>query len=254
MEQGGASVLDIAARLLREVVDGVPPLGALGARLADLADVLEVDRVVVAIDDPQFGRQLFSSGRRALGECHAGLRGPERVCTDPPLPIEGRAEAMLVNVVRTAFTLALERGRSTMTDRQRLVELTAAVGTATARAVRYGWGFTLAVVGFEVGSDHGAAPAAPSLRAGLRAGDAVADLGLGRFGFMIEATLDDQVPAILARIACRDDLAPFSFGLVCCPGDGTDASALVERGLERLRDAKRSGGGGTGGIRAGRPG
>ena len=45
------------------------------------------------------------------------------------------------------------------------------------------------------------------------------------------------VPAILARMAQRGDLTRFSYGLVCCPGDGTDPQALVQQALERLSQA-----------------
>ena len=59
-----------------------------------------------------------------------------------------------------------------------------------------------------------------------------------------------RVPAVLARMAQRSDLAPFSYGLVCCPGDGTQAAKLVQQALERLREARTATGSPRAAIRA----
>ena len=68
-------LLDAADRLIADLADASPALGAVGDALAVLADGLGVEKVIVAIDDGQLGRQVFCSGRLPLGDQGVGLRG-----------------------------------------------------------------------------------------------------------------------------------------------------------------------------------
>ena len=47
--------------------------------LAGLATTLGVEQVMVAIDDAEYGRQVFCSGRALLGDSGDLLWGPPRV-------------------------------------------------------------------------------------------------------------------------------------------------------------------------------
>lgn len=237
-------MLAIDERLLAVARGDEPSLDGITISLARLASALGVRRVVVAIDDPQCGRQVFSSDHAPLGPWPVGLTGPPRLCTDPPLRIARRSEAALLASVQAAFVRS-QQPRAPVSPKTSALtpvdQLLRPVAAAVARARRYGWGFTLVCLDFELPSRGTGSPARTStveLGAALRAGDRVIELGPGLAGLLLDAAHDEEIPPILARLARNAALPPFSFGLVHCPGDGLDARALVDAALSRLADAR----------------
>ena len=148
--EGTASlVLGAADRLVGDLADAVPALRAVGDALAVLADGLGVEKVIVAVDDARLGRQVFCSGRVPLGEQGVGLRGPQGAWTRPPLPLDPVATSILIRTVGIGVTRSLDRAPVSRPRVAPVAETSAladAVATATARAVRHGWGFTLVLV------------------------------------------------------------------------------------------------------------
>jgi hypothetical protein len=246
MVEGAALVLDATDRLLGDLADAVPALRAVGDALALLADGLGVEKVIVAIDDPQLGRQVFCSGRAPLGEDAIGLWGPTGAWTEPPSQLDDTATMLLVRavgvgVVRSSATLPARPVRSGTVaveaapgaELTRSTALVDAITAAAARAVRHGWGFTLVLAEGEPGLAQG-------LGAHRRAADsliAVSDVGVA---LLLPETAGDRVPQVLARLASAGGVPPFRYGLACCPADGVDPAILSRVAAERLQAARNA--------------
>jgi hypothetical protein len=216
-----------ADRLLVDMDAGDPPLSALYHALEQLATSSGVRQLVVAIDDPRCGRQFFSSDRRRFSSSLALACGAS-VWTEPPVVISPDLERQLVASVAAAWRRAWQRRAGATQDDAMLP-----VRSAVARAARYGWSFTLVCVSGPIHADR-----LPGLRASLRAGDSVVALSETELVLILESARDEEVPAILARLAARDDLPGLSFGLVHCPGDGSDPENLIGQARLRLAEAQ----------------
>jgi hypothetical protein len=57
---------------------------------------------------------------------------------------------------------------------------------------------------------------------------------------LLPQTAGDRVPLVLARLAAGAGVPPFSYGLACCPADGTDPAVLIQIAAERLEEATRA--------------
>jgi hypothetical protein len=206
---------------------GDPPLPALYRALEQLAAATGVRQLVVAVDDPQWGRQLFSSDRRIVPSSLA-LICEASVWTEPSVVIPRDLENRLVASVGTAYRRARQPPGLT-TKQNPLLQVDGAV----ARAVRYGWGFTLVCVGIA-----GAVPpgGVTGIRQSLRGGDIVVATNDTELVLVLESARDEEVPAILARVAAPASRVPVSFGLVHCPGDGTDTETLIGKARSRLAE------------------
>jgi hypothetical protein len=245
-----------ADRLLVALDDGDPALSTLYDVLEQLAVVSGVRRFVVAIDDPHSGRQFFASDRRRFSSSLAMACGAS-VWTEPPIVIAPDLQSRLVASVGAAFRRACQPPRSATADWATPDGATAegatpggptpagampggptpagampSIRAAAARATRYGWNFTLVCVAGPFRADR-----LPGLRASLRSGDSVVATGDAELVLILESARDEEVPAILARLAARDDLPGLSFGLVHCPGDGSDPEDLMGQARLRLADA-----------------
>ena len=110
------------------------------------------------------------------------------------------------------------------------VGLADAVVGATARALRHGWGFTLVLA-------RGGSGLTDGLRSRLRAADALVAVSDHELALLLPQTAGDRVPQVLARLAEGGGVPAFSYGLVCCPADGTDPGALCRTAAERLDEA-----------------
>ena len=248
METRTQAVLAIAERLLVDVDTHESPLAALYGSLAELVGRLDVSRVVVAIDDPRCGRQVFSSGRRPFPSWPDWVAKGPVMRTEPPVLISRDAQLTVIRSVGAAFSRALEiadgrKGRSGAPGRPGVPErLMLPLGAAVARAMRYGWGFALVFVAFSPSTERMVSleERLRDLRCSLRAGDVVTVLGERELALVIEAGTDDEVPPILARLARRAQLPAFSFGLAHCPGDASDADGIIELALSRLAEARHA--------------
>lgn len=208
------------------------PLSLVSASLATLADTLGVTQVIVAIDDAEYGRQVFCSGRTLLGDRGDLLWGPPQVVTDPPRALDDALCRLIVAAVTTTF----ERAR---TARYPVVvarpdDLIVALGAATQRTARYGWGFTLVLIRLDEADDTNPA----RVEAHLRSGDTLIELGSRDLAILMPAAPGDEVPTILARVGRSGTVSTFCYGLAACPGDAAEAGALLALAAARLRDAE----------------
>ena len=224
-----ASALSASAELLERLIGGQLPLDTVGSSLADVAHDLGVKQVMVAIDDAAYGRQVFCSDRRPLGGWGELLAGPPRVGTDPPVRIDHALSRLIVAAVATAF----ERARTRAPAVENAADLEPALRTATDRAARYGWGFTLVLMAFDQAEEL----AREQFRTHLRASDTLVEIGTREYVILLPAAAGDEVPRMLARVGQGGAVSTFCYGLAACPGDATDPGALLALATSRLADA-----------------
>jgi hypothetical protein len=239
------TVAAATAQLLAEVADGTHPFAATASALGSIAAALHVDRVVVAVDDPGLGRQLFASDRKPLHDTVAGLWGPPRVLSEPAVEFGPTATALLVGAVGLALRpMVTEAGLVPAVSEPTVIERHAEsrarfeqlVVAAAARARRHGWGVTLARLHLETPVDD----VEQQLASTFREGDTVGVLGEHEIGILFAATPSADVPLVLQRAAQRCGLPTLSFGVATCPGDETEADALMALAEARLAEARRA--------------
>jgi hypothetical protein len=238
MVEGASPVADATDRLLGDLADAVPALRAVGDALRVLADGLGVEKVIVAVDDARLGRQVFCSGRVPLGEAGVGLSGPPGAWTQPPRSLDETDARLLVRAVAAGVVRSTASRRpapvaAATTPAVRSTGVGDAVTAAAARAVRHGWGFTLVLARGAVGLHE-------RLGASLRAADSLIAVSDHEVALLLPQTAGDRVPLVLTRLASGSAGPPFSYGLACCPADGTDAAALCQTATERLEEAVRA--------------
>ena len=71
----------------------------------------------------------------------------------------------------------------------------------------------------------------------MRAADELVVGDENEIALLLPQTAGDRVPLVLARLAGAGAVPPFSYGLACCPADGTDAATLRRTAAERLAAA-----------------
>jgi hypothetical protein len=232
-------LLTAVDRLVADLAGAAPALHAIGDALRSLADGLGVERVVVAVDDATLGRQVFCSGRRPLGDAGTGLFGPAGTWTDPPRALDTVGVRLLDRAIAVAVGRAgAVHGEAVATTRPARdvappIALGAAVGAATARTLRHGWGFTLVLL-------RGAPGLTESLRPRMRAADTLVAISDRELALLLPETAGDRVPDVLGRLAAGGGIPRFSYGLACCPADSRDAAVLARIAAERLADAIRA--------------
>jgi hypothetical protein len=231
-EDATTALVAASADLLERLNADESPLSVVSASLEGLAETLGVERAMVAIDDPQIGRQVFCSGRRMLGDNGDLLWGPPCVRTDPPIPIDATLSRLIIAAVTTTFERA-QAIRDAFTGPDALLR---AIRAAVDRSARYGWGFTLVLTR----TDEDAAHAPSEVAAHLRVSDTVLELGPRDLAILLPDAADTEVPAILARVGQGGAVSTFCYGLATCPGDASDSEALLDLASARLRDATAS--------------
>ena len=211
------------------------PLSIVSRSLAGLADTLGVEQALVAIDDSEYGRQVFCSGRRLLGDNGDMLFGPPRLRTEPPSAINEPLARLVVAAVTTTFERA--RASSAPASRRAVArpeDLITKLGGAAERCSRYGWGFTFVLVRLDDADEH-----TPRLvGAHLRASDTIIEVSPRDLAIVLPAASAEQVPGILARVGRSGTVSTFCYGLAACPGDSVDPSSLLVLATARLRDAE----------------
>lgn len=225
-----SALVAASTELLEGLNSAESPLGIVSRSLASLAATLGVRQVMVAIDDVEYGRQVFCSGRTPLGDGGDLLCGPSRVHTDPPRVIDDALGRLIVAAVTTTF----ERARTGQQPLARPDDLILGLGAATQRSARYGWGFTLVLVRM----DDADVRNRTRVEAHLRAGDSLLELGPRDLAILMPAAPGDEVPTILARVGRSGTVSTFCYGLAACPGDASEPGALLALAAARLRDAE----------------
>ena len=81
----------------------------------------------------------------------------------------------------------------------------------------------------------------------MRASDTLVQLGPREHAMILPAAAGDEVPAMLARIGRGGAVSTICYGLAVCPGEASDAAAILALASARLQDAEasRPGGGRT---------
>jgi len=229
-----AALVATSTELLERLNAAESPLSVVSASLTGLARTLGVDQAMVAIDDAQYGRQVFSSGRRPLGDSGDLLWGPPGVRTDPPHVIDEPLARLIVAAVTTTFASARVNATTpAVRGPGRPEDLLAPLGVATERSARYGWSFTLVLVRL----DEADRDTPERIRAHLRASDTLIELGTRDLGIVLPASAGDQIPGILARVGKGGTVSTFCYGLAACPGDANEPTSLLALASARLRDA-----------------
>ncbi len=241
-----SALLAASTEVLERLNASESPLSVVSESLAELAATLGVEQAMVAIDDAQYGRQVFSSGRRPLGDGGDLLFGPPRVRTDPPRTMDEPLARLIVATVTTAFERArgasIERVAETPSERPGAGkppavtrdELAHVLGVAAERSARYGWSFTLVLVRLDESDEH----SSQYVEAHLRASDTLIELSPRDLALLLPAASDEQVPMILARVGQGGAVSTFCYGLATCPGDSADPAQLLTLAAARLRDAE----------------
>jgi hypothetical protein len=226
-----SAVANASIELLERLNAAESPLSIVSSALLSLATTLGVDRAIVAIDDPHYGRQVFCSGRRLLGDDGDLLWGPPRMRTAPPLPIHDTYSRLIIAAVATAFERAQASQELATTGPDALIN---AVRASVDRCARYGWGFTLVLIRLDEGDNHTLA----EVEAHLRASDTLLELSKRDIAILLPSASDHEVPSILARVGQGGAVSTFCYGLAACPGDSAEASALLALAAARLHDAE----------------
>ena len=78
-----SALVAASTELLEGLNAAESPLSIVSRSLAGLAETLGVEQAMVAIDDTEYGRQVFCSGRRLLGDSGDLLLGPPRAAHRP---------------------------------------------------------------------------------------------------------------------------------------------------------------------------
>lgn len=229
-ESATTALVGASAELLERLNAAESPLSIVSASLETLAKALGVDRAMVAIDDAEFGRQVFCSGRRTLGENGDLLWGPPCIRTDPPLPIDDTLSRLIVAAVTTTFERA-QASRDAFTGPDALIN---AIRAAVDRSARYGWGFTLVLIRADDAEGH----TPGDIEAHLRVSDTVLELGPRDLAILLPDAADAEVPPILARVGQGGAVSTFCYGLATCPGDAAEGAELLDLAAARLRDAE----------------
>ncbi len=197
--------------------------GVVAATLRDIATLLGVDRVGIAVDHPRRGRQVFVDGSRLLGELECLLDGPPRIHSVPDVKIPvGIADGLRVLADAACDTSA--EGDDFWGSLDRML----AVARRAERAVSIVFG--------EANVD-----ALARLRAysedHTRVGEMLVHTGPGRFVWVLDAP-STVVPRALARLVDEAGLGRTRYAVAESPRDGCDAPSLMDIVAIRLAETE----------------
>lgn len=254
-----ASTATLVTTFAAELAGAPSGIGFVYGALQRLAENGGWDDVLLVLDEPEVGRQVFRGNRRAPWE------GAVRVVRDLPPglfadgePVRLPATDTLVDLCRVAVRMDLFRHDAShdpltgLLNRRSFDEL---LVQSTSRSVRYGWPFALVLVdldhfkslndrlGHDVG-DQVLRAVGSELRRSLRAGDVAARLGGDEFALLLAKGDSDLVNALTRRLhtavaqAVEGETTSFSAGVALAPLEATDATELYRLADRRLYEAK----------------
>ncbi|HEX2040555.1 MAG TPA: GGDEF domain-containing protein [Acidimicrobiales bacterium] len=216
--------------------------------------------VVLVLDEPTIGRQVFRSGRGAPWEADVRLaRDLLPGLYADGTPVRHGITETLTDLCSVALRIDLFRHDAShdsltgLLNRRSFEEL---LVQSTSRSVRYGWPFALVLIDVDrfkalndrighEGGDRLLRAVGAELRRSLRAGDVAARMGGDEFALILAKGDAELVTALLLRLesAVRDALegetTSFSAGLAMAPLEATDPTELYRLADRRLYEAKR---------------
>ncbi len=227
----------LARRLLHALAEQNTGLGLLYSVLDVAVSELGLTRAAVVVDEPPFAHQLFRAGRRV--ECDDGLLATQApgLYSEPALdPGSGIAAA-----VTDACRLALRLLSAVVDDVPAAVSAREAFeqrfDAAISHALRTGCDFTFVRVE-PLGSAPGGA-IEERLLGTLRRDDVLFSLPGRELALVLLLAPGDEVGVILERAASavgRDGDAacpPFTYSVVNCPDEATDANEALALARDR---------------------
>jgi diguanylate cyclase (GGDEF)-like protein len=254
---GGADPsLDALATELATATSGISFIYRAMDRLASVG---RWDDIVLVLEEPSVGRQVFRSRRRPPWEVPLDLREAEPGLYADGNPVDPSLAATTLRLCAVALRMDLLRHDAShdsltgLLNRRSFDEL---LVQSVSRSVRYGWPFALVLIDIDhfkalndrLGHDGGdriLRAIGAELRQSLRAGDVAARLGGDEFALILAKGDSDLVTALVRRLeaAVRETMEGeemgFSAGLALAPVEAADATALYRLADERLYEAKR---------------
>ena len=216
--------------------------------------------VVLVVDEPTMGRQVFRSRRRPPWEA----RVADLAHVAPGIYIDGQAlDAPVAATVSQLCVVALrmdllrhDASHDSLTgllNRRSFDEL---LVQSASRSLRYGWPFALVLIDIDrfkllndrlghEGGDNVLRAVGGELRQSLRAGDVAARLGGDEFALILAKGDATLVSALVRRLetavhrALEGEEMGFSAGLALSPQEATDVKELYRLADRRLYEAKR---------------
>jgi diguanylate cyclase (GGDEF)-like protein len=255
--EGGTALV---ASLAADLADCPSGLAFVYRALDRLAQEYDWQDLVLVLDEPSVGRQVFRGGRAAPWEADVRL-----VRDLPPglyangAPVRQSITETLADLCSVAVRVDLFRhdaSHDALTGLLNRRSFDEALVQSTSRSVRYGWPFALVLIDVDrfkalndrmghEGGDRLLRAVGAELRGSLRAGDVAARLGGDEFALILAKGDADLVTALLHRLesAVRDALegesTSFSAGVAMAPLEATDTTELYRLADRRLYEAKR---------------
>lgn len=228
--------------------------------LARLRERTKADDVLVIVDEPPLGRQVFRADRAPVDSTWARelIRTGEPGVHATPVDIEPAVAASVASLCSIAVRLDVARhdslhdGLTGVLNRRAFDDL---LESSCARSERYGWNMTIVLLDvdhFKSVNDrlgHAAGDSvlqvvASELRTRLRVGDAAARIGGDEFGLLLPNADAQAVGPLVKRIeAALHDAVPsaavtLSAGAATAPDDGSDPRQLFRVADRRLYEVK----------------
>jgi diguanylate cyclase (GGDEF)-like protein len=254
-----ASVVPELARGLSATASGV---GFIGAALDRVVDYFDLHSAVAVVEDPVFGLQLFTAGRRPFEiatQPSTFLRRGRGIHTNPTVPNAMNdldAVAGLCEVALRLDRLRHESLHDALTGLANRRGFDDQLAQAVSRSLRYGWTFALVLVdldGFKAindrvghqGGDAVLRDVGERLRHGLRAGDIAARVGGDEFALLLHVDETTTVANVLERlhgpvglVDTGDHPIHWTVGAAMCPNDAASVDELYRLADDRLYEAK----------------
>jgi diguanylate cyclase (GGDEF)-like protein len=215
--------------------------------------------VVLVLDEPTLGKQVFRSRRQPPWEGIVDLAHAAPGLYVDGHPLDAGLAATASRLCGVALRMDLLRHDAShdsltgLLNRRSFDEL---LVQSASRSVRYGWPFALVLIDIDrfkalndrlghEGGDRMLQAVGAELRQSLRAGDVAARLGGDEFALILAKGDPALVTALVRRMetavrnALEGEEMGFSAGMALAPQEATDVTELYRLADRRLYEAKR---------------
>jgi len=255
---GGADEAEALLAMVRQLSDSDAGIGFIYQALQRLATRYGLQDAAVAVQEGSLGTQIFRLGRRALdaGTATRVYESGAGVYAVPGL-VPPAMRAGVEDLCQLALSVHLARhgsARDPLTGLPSRRVFNESLRTIAAQSARYGWHFTLLVLGIGATVPSGASDLSPSefvvarsgraLGRALRTGDLGTRLEGSTFAAILPNAGNDAVGALLDRI--HEELptlarADVSLGSASAPRESVDPVELFRLASSRLREHRQVG-------------